>query len=149
VLASIDGIFGPPWPTPPSFSPGLPSGASPLDIPFGVTNESRLFSIRHLTIVCAINDIKTSTDDPIDSLEFEVSETANKLGPGDSHPYKCAFNQLVKLPISSRMVGGNIHFETEYDSNVPGRGRISSRSKDFYLETLTSPPQWIEGEPMQ
>ena len=70
LLAAIDQLLGPPWPTRPVFSPGLPSTGSPLDIPFSVTNRSIIFPIHHLIVWCQIVVLKTKFDNSITNSNF-------------------------------------------------------------------------------
>src|SRR5262245_39455893 len=47
-------VWGPPWPTEPSFDPGFPTLSSPLDVPFSVANKSAISAINDLNVECGI-----------------------------------------------------------------------------------------------
>ena len=51
IVATIIGIWGPLWPTAPTFYPETPSAESPLELSFKVKNRSALFPLRNPAIV--------------------------------------------------------------------------------------------------
>ena len=55
IVANIVQVWGVPWPTAPSFVPGLPSFGVAFDIPFQVENKSILFGLHNLKIRCRIS----------------------------------------------------------------------------------------------
>ena len=60
IVATIIGIWGPLWPTAPTFYPETPSAESPLELSFKVKNRSALFPLRNLQIVCMLVSAPTS-----------------------------------------------------------------------------------------
>jgi hypothetical protein len=151
LVASVYQIWGgPPWPTAPAFAPGAPSFGSALDVPFIVTNKSVLFPIKKLHILCSANRIVVGPPNwQVRGISFSIPGFAD-LAPGQSRPYTCAFNSVVRGPNGDKMgvLGAAITFNSEYDSSWWSGSRTKAESEMFTLETKTSPPQWVTGEPL-
>ncbi len=150
LLAFVYGIWGPPWPTEPTFVPGAPSFGSALDVPFIVTNKSVLFPIKKLHILCSAYRIDVGPPNwSIQGISFSVPGVAD-LAPGQSRPYTCAFNNVMRGPNGERMGvrAATIAFNSEYDSSWPWKARAKAESGKFTLDTKTVPPQWMTGEPL-
>jgi hypothetical protein len=111
VVMSIYGLLGPPWPTAPSFSPGIPSIGSPFDIPFTVTNKSVTFPINELVITCNLNDVKTNAS-TISNISVRVT-AKNVLEAGLSAPYTCPFGSFFVGYPFGKIIYAQITFSSE------------------------------------
>jgi hypothetical protein len=148
-IASVYQLWGgPPWPTVPSFSPGLPSSGPPLDVPFLVTNKSVFFRLDNLKIHCLVRLIKTTTK--IFANDDVFATGSNTIEPTQSRSYTCLFNQYLRLPANERIVVAQIEFSSEYDHAWwPWGHRSDISSGIFTLNTNTIPPQWTPGAPLR
>ena|GEM_PF-4860984 len=156
VISGLSDILGGPlWPTPPTFSPGLPSSGSPLAVPFDVTNKSSLFDIQNLKIDCGlIGRIENDVGGVIvfgkgDRPAFiTISDAFNWLPAGATRSYTCPF-------AAPWMINGMTHpkiqflqmtLRSNFDPHWWVKGPIDAI---FALDTLTSPPQWKGGSPLK
>jgi hypothetical protein len=146
-VGSIVGIWGPVWPTDPSFLPGLPSSGSPLDVPFTVTNKSALFRADQLEISCGLHAIKTRGGSSFVGFSIGASGS-NALQAGESRPYTCPFSQVFQLR-DDQISEAKIEFWGRYASVVPRRDGQTFSSGVFTLNSHTVPPQWTMGEPLK
>jgi hypothetical protein len=146
LVGGIYGIFGPIWPTEPTFVPGAPSFGSALYVPFIVTNKSILFPIKKMQIFCSAYRIDVGGFS-FRGFAFTVPGYAN-LAPAESRSYTCAFNQAARGFEKEIVSVATIALETEYDSILPWKSRVRTTSGKFTLNTKTSPPQWVPGEPI-
>jgi len=142
------GIFGPPWPTTPEFSPGLPSSGSPLDVPFIVTNHSALFKVIGLSISCRMNSGHTLHGKVFNGVTTISASDGNTLRPAETRSYTCQFNRVITTTKGDHFVRAELQFLTEYDSPWPLRPRKHGSSDIFTLNTATSPAQWTPGKPL-
>lgn len=158
LVASISGIFGPVWPTTPMFSPGVPSFAHPLDIPFTVTNNSFIFDVYALKIECLIIDVRVSDKrGAIARLDGNTVKfpAVHKLGAGEKRSYTCPFQPTMGTLLAemwgspdNKVLKAIIQFNIEYRIFFLVFMDLSASSSVFYLDTKTNPPQWTYGAPM-
>jgi hypothetical protein len=152
VIVAVYTIFGPPWPTEPSFVPLSPSFWSPFDIPYTVTNKSILFRVSAISITCKIASARTLLGDIIYNIDVRSTEI-NNLQPGQTSSYTCLLNKIIKLsrphPYETKFVQAEISFASEYDSPWPFRRRIKVASNPFTLNSATEPPLWVQGVPLK
>jgi hypothetical protein len=157
LAASIYGILGGPfWPTEPRFSPGPPSLRLSFEVPFTVTNESKIFSIYHLNISCVLLKIIMVGPSNV-PVTFQnsvmTSHIKNQvLWAGDSSPYKCTFRHLMSLGgqdvADFNVKEAYINFISEYES--PWSGLLTkSKSTPFTLVTSSVPMYWTVGFPLR
>jgi hypothetical protein len=146
VIGGIDYFFGRPWPTDPIFSPGFPSAGSPFLVPFTVTNKS-MFPISDLVITCRLNYAKTNgADFARDS--FQISGEQHLAG-GQSRPNICPFYAFIGGTGVEHVSAAQIAFTSEYKSSWPwAREKIAATSDVFTLNNSSTPPQWMQGEPL-
>jgi hypothetical protein len=158
-------MWGPPWPTEPSFVPGAPSFGSPLDVPFTVTNKSSVFSIKNLHISCHGYEIKvvppnfgspapgggTLGGRAIEGFTFSVPGNAD-LMPGETRPYTCVFNSVmrgVSNQTGYRIVEADIAFVSEYDARCPFPDAVCARlfpcATDLRCDRLGSGTKALSG----
>jgi hypothetical protein len=156
VISGLADILGGPlWPTPPTFSPGLPSSSSPLAVPFDVTNKSSLFDIQNLKIDCGL--IGRMENDVGGVLSFgkgdkpafiTISDAFNWLPAGSTRSYTCPFaapwmmNGMAHPKIQFLQMILRINFDPHWWVKGP-------IDVTFALDTLTSPPQWKAGSPLK
>jgi len=132
---------------PPSFSPGAPSYALPLDVPFAVSNKSGWVPIKNLQLTCIIVSMTTIHDNQFSNMELSIIGADNKIAPGGSESYTCPFSRSISDQ-NDQIVAATIRFESKYDRwLLPGRE--TQLSPVFSLDTATSPPQWTEGNSLQ
>jgi hypothetical protein len=166
VAASIVGIWGPPWPTSPEFSPGAPSFALSLDVPFVVTNRSTIFGIHNLTIECHVISAHLKPSEKslqnatigIESNPYDPQHplARNNVEANSASSYACpmtggpigGFGPTPEFP-NDKLSEATIDFLTEYDSRWPWGGRTQSTSGVFTLNIRTNPPQWTQGVPLR
>lgn len=143
LVASIDAIWGPIWPTAPLIDVGAPSSDGPLSVPFQVTNASILFPLHHLKLKCGIDYLQTARGRGIEKLFIEASGD-NDLGTSHTAPYKCA-------PIfnfgKTHFVAGRIYIWGSYET--PIFGKRSFQSVPFTWDSTSSPPRWLKGTPLK
>jgi hypothetical protein len=158
-------MWGPPWPTEPSFVPGAPSFGSPLDVPFTVTNKSSVFSIKNLHISCHGYEIKVVPPNfgspapgggtlggwAIEGFTFSVPGNAD-LMPGETRPYTCVFNSVmrgVSNQTGYRIVEADIAFVSEYDARCPFPDAVCARlfpcATDLRCDRLGSGTKALSG----
>jgi hypothetical protein len=145
VLAGIDQVFGPPWPTAPIFDPGTPSFSSPLSVPFYVKNGSILFPVTNLTIICHIIHVDTSDKGTLDNINIFVAARRTLAAP-ETKRYICP----IKVSYSSglRITSAKIQFISSYDDPLflPFHVPKLTKSDLFTLDNDTAPPQWLRGD---
>jgi hypothetical protein len=138
------GSFLPFWPTEPEIEAGLPTSlSSAFDVPFTITNKSKLFWISDLKILCGLVEIKTDVNSGIYNLPVGVNAT-NYIGSDESSIYVCPLSKAFTFPSGSKITGARIKFIFSYSqsilwSNTPMARRVS---KEFSLNTALSPPRW-------
>ena len=94
LLIGVYGNWGPPWPTEPSFAPGVPASGSPLDVTFNGTNTSVLFPVPGLFVNCEMVCLRASNSSrqPLKSGLRHVYVLAmgiTHLAPGQTMPFRC------------------------------------------------------------
>ena len=108
----------------PVFSPGNPSFAQPLDVPFSVTNTSVLFTIYDLEISCVLIDVRI-TEQSGRNFYFDGTtvgiNTVSNLNPQDTRTYTCPLQTTLEnfpapFPISSehKVFKARIGFDSKY-----------------------------------
>lgn len=151
LMGTINGIWGPPWPTRPTIVPGTPSFGSPFDVPFRVTNRSAIFWLSNLEINCQFKWIRT-TQAAFRNSGAAAIGSPQALGPLESRPYTCPLRGIVSVDAvdaaDQRIVEAQISFKSEYDTFFSKR-RATSESEVFTLNTATSPAQWNAGTPLR
>jgi hypothetical protein len=148
LVGSIYGIWGPPWPTVPSFSVGSASGGSAFDVPFIASNKSIFFEIQDLDVTCADINIFTTTHSHFSFGGVRVVQPPGTLDASASRPYVCPFNRVINL---------TTNFPTKICLDIKGTFswrlpfafsyRSSFSSGVFFWYNQTSPPQWLQGIP--
>jgi hypothetical protein len=148
LLASLDALWGPVWPTTPLFSPGYPSFGSPFSIPFSVTNRSEIFTIHNIDIHCGIKRITTSTNGDFSDFSAKLSTINNSILFGSTNTYICPFDIMFKSPPGSKIIYAKSTIWGTYSSPWPWPfdTPIKFDGGFFTLNTLTSPAQWMVGE---
>jgi hypothetical protein len=151
-IASVDQIWGPPWPTRPAFSPGVPSG-SPFDVPFKVENKSAFFEFSNLTISCELLRFRAEgeTGSVIQGTARIEARGTNRLAPLQSAPYTCPLRGIMRVggsDAADKIIYAQVVFRSEYDAPLLW-GRLQAESAVFTLNTSTAPPQWNEGRPLK
>lgn len=151
------GIWGPIWPTEPSFSLGNPSFGQPLAVPFSVTNTSALFNIFDVTVDCVLIEVITSDNgggNVIFNSTAIYTNVASSIKPQETRSYTCAFHPTFDklslffgIPSQHKVIKARIGFESKYRI-IFGLIEASARSDIFTLDTRTMPPQWTRGAPM-
>jgi hypothetical protein len=156
VLAFVYAVWGPPWPTEPSFAADPPSLGSPFDTPFIVTNKSALFDIANLAITCRL--LKFEAKDPAIGAAIIGSEPSQIEARGvnpilratKSRPFTCPFRGLMFVgtgDAADRLTAAQIEFVSVYDRTW--FWTVKSTSDVFTLNTSTMPPRWLPGEPLK
>jgi hypothetical protein len=106
IVAFIYAIWGPLWPTQPSFFPGSPSFSSAFDVPFIVTNKSVLFSLSNLTITCQLLNFRAEGHDGsvIQGTNSKISarDVNPTLGRLGSAPFICPLRGLMGVGPAGR-----------------------------------------------
>ena len=146
VVGNVVGIWGPVWPTPPKFSPGLASAGRPLAVPFRVTNESAFFPINDLGIDCELLRVRSQKNVLFQNYTVTI-EATDTIRPGETRSHSCPFHKLIDL-VNDEIVEAQIEFVASYESWLPWVGRTTSQSGIFTLNTDTEPPQWTHGRPL-
>jgi hypothetical protein len=150
-------IFGAPWPTSPTFSPGPLSFGAAFDIPFTVENKGAFFPIENLNIICIvtislvgspngstpqINDVGVSAGGTPKTLASALSQEPS-VGT-----YRCPLRGVIgahNLDVVDQVKSAQISFHSEFAMRVPWRARTQSDDGPFTLVTTTVPPHWVRG----
>jgi hypothetical protein len=155
LLGTIYGLWGPPWPTEPSYAPGVPSFSSPFDVPFIVTNKSALFTITNLQISCQLDDVVVSFPTAPNNMISDSKSTisaSNILAPLETRSYTCpirGFSMSGPMSVADAKIRrATVSFVSTYNKRIFS-GLTSSKSDVFTLNTRTSPPQWTVGQPLR
>jgi len=152
LLSGVYGNWGPPWPTTPSFAPGLPASGSPLDVTFNATNASVLFPVPDLFVECEMVCLRASDSSrqPLKSglrHVYVLAMGTSHLAPGQTMPFRCrlraqfglgrpgesdadAFNRITNAQIV--LHGDNFNFWTLFLSRHEAlSGRFSLNTKRY------------------
>ncbi len=148
IAANVVEIWGPPWPTKPTFSPGFPSSGFPLDVPFIVTNKSGFFPIKNLRLECHVLKLITERNILFEHISFGDFGGRGRLEPTEPRPYVCRFSQFIRIGSNDHITAATIGFVSEYDTPWPWGSRVLTASNVFTLNTKTNPPQWMPGVPL-
>jgi hypothetical protein len=160
LLIGVYGNWGPPWPTEPSFAPGVPASGSPLDVTFNGTNTSVLFPVADLWVECEMVCLRASDSlrQPLKSgLRHAYAHAwgTSHLAPGQTIPFRCplrlqfglgrpgesdadAFDSITNAQII--LHSDYFNFWTVFLS------RHEAVSGRFSLNTKTVPHQWVQGD---
>ena len=153
IVAFVYAVWGPVWPTAPTFDPGFPSFSSPLDVPFNITNKSAIFPISELTILCGLEyfEGKNQLGGPTILREVGTSQivTGQSLRPLQTRSYVCSLKRFIRFVPEPRVEKATIGFVSTYNSWWPWGERSKSISDTFTLNAATVPPQWTRGAPLQ
>jgi hypothetical protein len=112
VVASVYGIWGPPWPTAPEIHPRDTANGSSLILPFNVQNRSIFFPITDAQMTCGVDwlFVKDARENKFTSIHTAFSNGAYTF-PAGGQPttYPCDASELVKIEpngsISFRGIG--------------------------------------------
>ena len=138
IVATIIGIWGPLWPTAPTFYPETPSAELPLELSFKVKNRSALFPLRNLQIVCMLVSARSQTNKSFAETGVTLSQPVVDLAPGQSEPYSCPLHVAVDLREGDKIVRAKIDFISQYDLRWPWGGRSKSEFGGFHVEHLAA-----------
>jgi hypothetical protein len=159
LVASIYQLYGgPPWPTAPTFTPQPPSGGSPFDNPFDVTNKSGLADLHDLAVTCRIIYLQSSRMTVARNannlrLIFPAKGLAPILDAG-SPPQQitCPFREYAEAvgwgaSALDNPTEARISLFAEYKTPVwwPPTwfiGKQTTPETVFTLDTKTVPPRW-------
>ena len=153
IVAFVYAVWGPLWPTAPTFDPGFPSFSSPLDVPFNVANKSAMFPISELTILCGLEyfEGKNQLGGPTILREVGTSQivTGQSLRRLQTRSYVCSLKRFIRIVPEPRIEKATIGFVSTYNSWWPWGGRSKSISDAFTLSATTLPAKWTRGRPLQ
>ena len=154
IVASIYGMWGPPWPTEPVFSPGPPSFGAAFDVPFRVENKSAFFWLSGLKLMCKVEgDIpdQPSVTGIVFGPNFVTASGKNVIGPSTSVPYICPLRSAFRLgnrDAAEIIRHSRVTFLSEYESRFLA-GRVKTEDGPFTLVETTIPPHWERGAPLK
>ena len=148
-VASVNGLFGPFWPTVPVFSLGSPSSGSPFDIPFSIANNSILFPLTNFVVKCEVSDVTTMNNNKFDNVSFQILGTY-RIEAAHARPYTCPFTRTFALG-GDKVLSAKLHILTGYNNPLYFWRSVQkiTKSEAFYLNGATNPPQWSIGESMR
>jgi hypothetical protein len=153
IVALIYAVWGPLWPTAPTFDPGFPSFSSPLDVPFNVANKSAIFPISELTILCGLEEVQFKNPQGGPTILREVGTsrvvTGQTLRPLETRSYVCPLKQAIQIVPAPQIEKATMGFVSTYNSPWHWGGTSKSISDRFTLNATTAPPQWTRGAPLQ
>jgi hypothetical protein len=139
LIASIDGLWGPIWPTTPDIHPGTPDPVSPFAVPFTIKNRSVLFNVENGSIVCFVDRLKAK-DNWLDLTKnrFRVADGLT-LVTEETRPFSCKIS--VPFFSTEEVV---MRFSVEYQVNFICSGCV--------LRHIIGPfswngRAWSEGKP--
>ncbi|MDX3965174.1 MAG: hypothetical protein QHD01_01085 [Bradyrhizobium sp.] len=142
-IGFVAGVLQPFWPTEPDFDTGAPSLASPFDVPFTVTNRSKLFKITNLKIVCELIEVKTRNNNGVANMSLNVA-VSNFIEPQEAPIYTCPLHRIIALPQGDPIVSAVMRFKYSYsqsgfwnDTEMPVK-----HSPVFSLLTDVVPARW-------
>jgi hypothetical protein len=145
VIASIDSIWGAPWPTEPVFAPESPAPRSPLEIPFTVTNESLIFPIRELGLTCHLIFSKSLLERSVANAKA-VIPAGNLIRPRQSRQYACVFNDRPGMDPNATV---RIGIEIKFESRSPFGGTVVAESSEYTWKSTVKIPHWVVGIQVQ
>jgi hypothetical protein len=141
LVASIDGIWGPIWPTTPDIHPGPPDPVSPFAVPFTIKNRSVLFNIKSASIVCLVDSLNAKnpgiflTNNRI-RVTWEFT-----LNPEETRPFSCE----ISIPFNS-VEEVVMRFSVEYQINFICGGCVLRHTLGPYS---WNGRVWSEGKPFK
>ncbi len=150
IVQTVEALYGPFWPLRPTVTPQALSAASPLDIPFSITNPS-LFSYSNVRIACGIRRIETSVGNVVTAFSIEAQANPETLASGQTRPYTCPFTKFFRFEPGAIITKAQIDFKIEY---IRSWWFFTNRSQHFWtnsfvLDTATQPESWQAGEPLE
>ena len=155
LAASVYAIWGPPWPTNPSFSLGPPSSGAAFDVPFQVENKSVLFGFSNLKISCKIAGFAKSQLGPgfikFGENSLFSARGTNNLPSLSSGPYTCPIRGTAKIgerDAVDLMQSAQVSFISEYDTRIFW-GISHAEDGPYTWITTTVPPRWERGRPLK
>ena len=142
-IGFLAGTFQPFWPTEPEFDAGAPSLASPFDVPFTVTNNSKVFKITDLKIICELIEVTTRNNNGVANITLNVA-ASNFIEPGEAPIYICPLNRFVALPQGDPIVRAVMRFNYSYSQSAwwSETQMASKQTRVFSLLTNVVPPRW-------
>ena len=159
LLIGVYANWGPPWPTEPSFAPGVPASGSPLDVTFSGTNTSVLFPLPELFVNCEMVCLRTSDSRPPLALGlrhvYVLARGITHLAPGQTMPFRCPLRGQFGLgrtgesdaDVAGRITNAQIVLHSDYFNPwTLWLSRHQAVSDRFSLNTKTVPPQWVQGD---
>jgi hypothetical protein len=160
LLSGVYGNWGPPWPTAPSFAPGVPASGSPLDVTFNGTNTSVLFPVPDLFVNCEMVCLRASDSSrqPLASglrHVYVLARGTSHLAPGQTMPFRCPLRGQFGLSrpgesdadAFNRITNAQIVLHSDYFNFwTVFLSRHEAVSGRFSLNTKTVPPQWVQGD---
>ena len=159
LLSGVYGNWGPPWPTEPSFAPGVPASGSPLDVTFNGTNTSVLFPLPELFVNCELVCLRASDSRPPLALGlrhvYVLARGITHLAPGQTMPFRCPLRGQFGLSrpgesdadAFNRITNAQIVLHSDYFNFwTLFLSRHEALSGRFSLNTKAVPPEWVQGD---
>jgi hypothetical protein len=143
IVAGIDTLWGPFWPTTPDVTVGPPDQSAPFAVPFTLENRSIAFPIEG-QFFCVLHRIVDTSKQPATLAEVPIIA----MGPAalftqDKEPFKCWFpfrehGQI--MPIAEA------HIEIMMIGRVWPWQSVRARSLgQFTWDAKANPPRWLPG----
>jgi hypothetical protein len=149
-------VYGPPWPTEPTFEPALASSGSAFDVSFSGTNKSGFFDNTNLRVSCTVICLKYTGPTgatiamPKGPVLNIIGTGPNRLLAGQTLPFFCSIRHFARVDgsdVADVRPTVAISFTSEYDDPWwLWFRRKTARSETFSLNTKAVPPQWVRGE---
>jgi hypothetical protein len=142
LIASVDTMWGPIWPTGLDLEPSPPDFSQPFSSPMVVTNRSVVFPMVDVIFDCRMPKVEDRNGNTFDGAHTWTGKISI-VKAGESTTFKCNWpvndvSSIVsaKETIESR---GTIRF-------LFWRRRIKQSHGPFRWDTTVNPPRWYKGD---
>jgi hypothetical protein len=114
---------------------------NPLYFPFSISNNSHIFTLRHIDWKCQFVKAELLGFTP-NNVGFGFGGTANEIAPGD------ILNGSCRRAIGGMQAQSNIsmYVDVQYDTNILGYTLYRHPRMLFTWAPDSTNPQWIRGE---
>jgi hypothetical protein len=147
IVAAIDGLFGPIWPTGPVFDLGYPVVYDPFTLAFTVTNPSIVFPIYDARIECVPQPVLTNKNWGFVGMGVVLQDHLY-IGAPEQLQFSCPWKQVMSG--AGEVTYADIIFTGSYHRGFPFFFREFSYTSDtFTWDSKVNPPRWTKGKPAE
>jgi hypothetical protein len=142
LVAALDQIWGPMWPTSPDVEPGSYDEAQPLVLSFTARNRSVLFPINAFHVACIYGAFYTENRN-FGAWSSTIGTSSNDIAAESSIPIKCSSPVIFRnQKLTNAILWVRVTYTRPYSASA-----IPRVFGPFFYDATVTPPKWVIGIP--